>query len=81
MFSPSTLPVWSIEICSKNRFRSPFSLMKIYEHFLKDFELEINKKNVAKHEISKWRPISRWMPERFYGLKLVYLIFFKFRII
>jgi hypothetical protein len=31
--------------------RSPYSLLKIYKHFLKDFELEKNKKNVAKHEI------------------------------
>jgi hypothetical protein len=27
------------------------------------------------HEISKWRPNSRWTPKRFYRLKLVYLIF------
>jgi hypothetical protein len=54
---------------------SPFSLLKIYKYFLKDFELEKNYKNVAKHEISKWRPNSRWTPKRFYRLKLVNLIF------
>jgi O-antigen/teichoic acid export membrane protein len=32
--------------------------------------------NVAKHEISKWRPNSRWTLKRFYRLKLVNLIIF-----
>jgi predicted SnoaL-like aldol condensation-catalyzing enzyme len=27
--------------------RSPYSLMKIYKHFLKDFELEKNKKMLS----------------------------------
>jgi hypothetical protein len=36
------------------------------------------KKNVAKHEIPKWRPNARWTPRRLYRLKLVYLIFFEF---
>jgi hypothetical protein len=58
--------------------RSPFSLMKIYKHFLKDFELEKNKKKVAKYEISKWRPNSRWTPKGFDRLKLVNLIFLQF---
>jgi hypothetical protein len=58
--------------------RSPYSLLKIYKHFLKDFELEKNKKNVAKHQISKWRPKSRWTPKGFYRLKLVNLIFLQF---
>jgi hypothetical protein len=48
--------------------------MKI-KHFLKDFELEKNKKNVAKHEISKWRPNSSWTPKKIFRLKLVNLIF------
>jgi hypothetical protein len=49
--------------------------MKIFKDFLTDFKLEQIKKNVVKHEISKWRPNSRWTPRRFYRLKLVYLIF------
>jgi hypothetical protein len=49
--------------------------MKMYKHFLKDFELRRNKNNVAKHEISKWRSNSRWTPKRFYRLKLAYLTF------
>jgi hypothetical protein len=52
--------------------------MKIHKHFLTDFELEKNKKNVAKHEISKWRLNSRWTPKGFYRLKLVNLIFLQF---
>jgi hypothetical protein len=58
--------------------RLPFSLMKIYKHFLKDFELKRNKKSVAKHEISKWRPNSRWTPKVFYRLKHVNLAFLQF---
>jgi hypothetical protein len=58
--------------------RSPYSLLKIYKHFLKAFELEKNKKNIAKHQISKSRPNSRWMPKGFYRLKLVNLIFLQF---
>jgi hypothetical protein len=56
--------------------RSPYSLLQIHKHFLKDFERENNKTNYAKHEISKWRPNSRWTVKRFYRLKLVYLIIF-----
>jgi hypothetical protein len=51
--------------------------LKKYKYFLKDFELEKNKKNVAKHEISKWHPNSRWTPKGFYRLKLINLIFKK----
>jgi hypothetical protein len=36
--------------------RLPYSLMKIYEHFYKDFEL----KKKLKLKNSKWRLNSRW---------------------
>jgi hypothetical protein len=56
--------------------RSPYSLLKIFLKILKDFELEKNKKNVAKHQNSKWRPNSRWTPKGFHRLKLINLICF-----
>jgi hypothetical protein len=39
----------------------------IYVQF---FLLKNYKTNDAKHEISKWRPNSRWTPKRFYFLKI-----------
>jgi hypothetical protein len=38
--------------------RSPYSLMKIYKHFLKDFELEKYKTNVAIIEIQNGAQIQ-----------------------
>jgi hypothetical protein len=65
----NTIIHWHVSSCS------PYSLLKIYKNFLKDFELEKNKNNVAKHEILKWRPNSKWTLKGFFRLKLVNLIF------
>jgi hypothetical protein len=49
--------------------------MKMYKHFLKDFELKKTLKDVTMHIMSKWRLNSKWTLKHFYRLKIAYLIF------
>jgi hypothetical protein len=68
---------WRIYL--QNFWDADFFLNKCMSIFISFYRLSIvkkNKTNVAKQEISKCRPNSRWTSKRFYRFKLVYLFIF-----
>jgi hypothetical protein len=71
---------WAERLHSPLRYVKSFALVfneDIYKHFLRDFELEKNKKNVSKLKNSKWRLNPMWQRKHSFLIKILKMIIFQ----